>query len=145
MQDAYVSRPITKVCPLVGIKAVEDNEEESQPKRVTRGKSWISKLGLIISMLMLMLFCQVLNASTIIEKMLKYKIEKINKTSGIYLDPMGEVEIVSSSWNLVVFYNMDDYFQMISKGSALVNKMRRVCEKLHCFEDQCNLVLDNTN
>jgi len=37
MQDAYVSRPITKVCPLVGIKAVEDNEEESQPKRVRLG------------------------------------------------------------------------------------------------------------
>jgi len=39
---------------------------------------------------------------------------------------------------------MDAYFEMISKGSALVNKMRRVCERLHSFEDRCNLVLDNT-
>jgi len=43
----------------------------------------------------------------------KYKIEKINKTSAIYLYPMGEVEIVSFSLNSVVFYNMDAYFEMI--------------------------------
>jgi len=32
----------------------------------------------------------------------------------------------------------------MSKGSALLNKMRRVCEKLDSFEDQCNVILNNT-
>jgi len=38
---------------------------------------------------------------------------------------------------------MDTYFAMLDKSTNLIKKMRNVCSKLHDFEDQCNLVLNN--
>jgi len=63
IQDACISRKITKICPLVGIKVVENKEPGSKPKRITKGGPSISNLVLIIGMRMLMLFCQLVNAA----------------------------------------------------------------------------------
>jgi len=41
------------------------------------------------------------------------QIEEINKTSEINLNPLGDVEIVASFWNLIIFYNVDAHFKML--------------------------------
>lgn len=56
---------------------------------------------------------------------------------------MSEIEVITSSWDFVVLYDMDTYFAMLEKGTNLIQKMRSVCYKLHDFEDHCNLVLNN--
>jgi len=93
--------------------------------------------------LSLTLFCQAFQAAAIKGENKSFSIQNINKTDAIYLDPLGDVEIISASWNLVIYYNMDAYFHIIKKSNVLIQKIRIVCGKLLSFEDQCNIVLDN--
>jgi len=91
-----------------------------------------------------MLVCQVSNVSLLAQGQQKRSIEKLKNTTSIYLDPMGNVVVIASTWDLIVYYNMDPYFDMIKRGKILNEKMRGVCGKLHGFEEQCNSVRDNT-
>nr|XP_041631965.1 uncharacterized protein LOC121502439 [Drosophila kikkawai]XP_041631966.1 uncharacterized protein LOC121502439 [Drosophila kikkawai] len=141
--EASLTRPITKICPLVGVQQAEDATTTPTVSHKKRVSPRLSKLGSIVILTLIALVCQVSSASAMKPKKNVFEVQKINSTAAIYLDPLGDVEIVSTSWNLVIYYNMDAYFKMISKGKALIGEMRKVCDKLHSFEDQCHLVLNN--
>ncbi|XP_044571170.1 uncharacterized protein LOC123257198 [Drosophila ananassae] len=145
VQENVVTRPLNKICPLAGVNDLDNAEarqSRSNPPKA-RSSSRFSKLGVMLALIMLSLCCQLTNAVPAIRDS-KYGFEEIPKSSSIYLDPMGDIEVVSSSWNLVIYYDMEAYFEMIHKGKNIITKMRLVCEKLHGFEDQCNLILENT-
>jgi len=115
-------------------KAVE-NKKRVSPR--------FSKLSTVMVMLLLTLFCQVSQAAATKSENKSFSNQNINKTAAIFLDPLGDVEIIIASWNLVTYYNMDAYFHIKLKSNVQIQKMRMACGTLHSFEDQCKIVLDN--
>jgi len=131
-----------KKLPLIGVKQAE-NVMEKAVENKKRVSPRFSKLSTVMVMLLLTLFCQVSQAAATKSENKSFSNQNINKTAAIFLDPLGDVEIIIASWNLVTYYNMDAYFHIKLKSNVQIQKMRMACGTLHSFEDQCKIVLDN--
>lgn len=132
LQSGTFKRPVQKVCPLV--KAEEDTLISGSTKE--KPSRNIHSMGLF---LMLLLMSSVKGGSA---SAIGGTISQLGNSTAIYLDHIGSVDVVASSWNIVVFFNMQPFFEVISRSEVLLRGMRTTCGKLQDFEDQCGHVLD---
>ncbi|XP_037807268.1 uncharacterized protein LOC119600793 [Lucilia sericata] len=74
---------------------------------------------------------------------LTMNVREIKPNTAIYLDTINQINVVSSSWNLVVYYEMRPYFEVLNRAVELLNQSKEICPKLDTFKDQCWSVITN--
>ena len=94
MQNGYMKRPIQKLCPLVKV-----NEKFSMRDKEKRMNFCLATLVKVFLMLLII--------PSILAKNLNEDgddIASVNKSAAIYLDRYGSINMVSSSWTILVYF-----------------------------------------
>ncbi|XP_037930081.1 uncharacterized protein LOC119664701, partial [Teleopsis dalmanni] len=68
-------------------------------------------------------------------------IHKLNDKTALYLDTIGEVNTEISAWNLILYYDMKQYFIMTKNAEDVLSNANEICPKLSNFAEQCKNIL----
>ncbi|XP_069965947.1 uncharacterized protein [Bactrocera oleae] len=130
-KDSDVKRPISKICPLY---SEEERKNFQQEYSKTCRSRRITTTSAVICMLLLM---QTAMAAMIGEDV---RVKEIPSKSAIYLEEIGMVDIERSTWNLVVYYNMEPYFHQMKGIADYITKLKKQCHLLTNFESSCEMI-----
>ncbi|XP_069968405.1 uncharacterized protein [Bactrocera oleae] len=130
-QDSDVKRPISKICPLY---SEEERKNFQQEYSKTCRSRRITTTSAVICMLLLM--------QTAMAAMIggDVRVKEIPSKSAIYLEEIGMVDIERSTWNLVVYYNMEPYFHQMKGIADYITKLKKQCHLLTNFESSCEMI-----
>ncbi|XP_058987780.1 uncharacterized protein LOC131806914 isoform X1 [Musca domestica] len=139
-QDGVIKRPINKLCPLEHM----DEESEELPRQekqaeithtnMTRCERKIRKQPITWAM-MLNLFLLISTKAS--------SVHELNSSAAVYLDPMSQIHMVSSSWNMVVYFELKPYLETLDLASELLKTSKSLCPRLQTFEEQCWSTINN--
>jgi len=62
----------------------------------------------------------------------------IDTKAAIMVNKIGKIEVATSSWQLLFYYDMQAYFDVIKQLEDFLEKFRLVCEKMGDFNDYCD-------
>jgi len=66
------------------------------------------------------------------------KIYDIDAKAAVMVNKIGKIEVATSSWQLLFYYDMQAYFDVIKQSEDFLKKSRLVCEKMRDFKDYCD-------
>ncbi|XP_058974659.1 uncharacterized protein LOC131800852 isoform X2 [Musca domestica] len=70
-------------------------------------------------------------------------VHELNSSAAVYLDPMSQIHMVSSSWNMVVYFELKPYLETLDLASELLKTSKSLCPRLQTFEEQCWSTINN--
>ena len=117
-KNGYIKRPIVKLCPLSTVIA----SKQKSPKK-TKGNILMYLLTLC---LLVTCDAQLIKGGSV---------AKLSSETFLYMDKIGTLNRVSSSWEIVLYYDMEPYFKTISHLDDLVTQCEAICVQLKTFED----------
>lgn len=128
-QDKVVKRPVNKLCPLEHHEEPEVIPDHVAQTNLTREGT--RKLNQPIAMLPLIIhFLMIMSTRA-------SSVHELNSSTAIYLDPLAQINMVSSSWNMVIYFELKPYFKTLELASGLLQTSKELCPRLQTFEEQC--------
>lgn len=101
------------------IKDRRDKEENaSRPKRVRRASS-----SSIVSLLLTCLIVPIIQASNI-------TLQQFDPKPGIYFENIGTTSVISTEWNVVVYYDLRPYWMELTALSNSTNALEHLCQQM---------------
>lgn len=70
-----------------------------------------------------------------------FYVKKFDQNPGIYFENIGQGDIVTNSWKLVIYYDMKNYWKEYDGFKVILNKMNKLCE-ISTNTGYCNAVLN---
>lgn len=71
----------------------------------------------------------------------EFVISKLNPSSGIYFENIGDGGITSNNWKLIIYYDMQNYWTEYEGFRILLNKLNKLCDASG-NNSYCNAVLN---
>lgn len=137
-KNTILKRPITKVCPL----PIDDNDRPAVIKntikppesvRVTRQSTRknLSHMVSILSMLICICIRLPLHATNYLQGM---SLQPLNNTSGMYFEDIGVTNVISGTWQLVVYYDLKNYWTEQAAFPEYLKQLYDGCTKGTYFQ-----------
>ncbi|XP_061400735.1 uncharacterized protein LOC133336443 isoform X2 [Musca vetustissima] len=140
-QNGEIKRPVHKLCPLEheDERPEEEKVEDTLKKEVEVNST--KKLPRLTAN-SFMIWTMMINLCLIMTTKAS-SVKELNSSTAIYLDPISQIHMASSSWNMVVYFEMKTYLETLDLASTLLNASKEICPRLQTFEDQCWSVINN--
>ena len=141
LQNSVLKRPIHKICPLL----ISDTEEETAPPVKTylteikhpKRQNSFPLLGVLLMLLIMMK--QVKAAPLQVTKYIS--INELSSDTALYLDNIGQLNMIESKWNLVIYYDLSMYQNEIERIEKLMMKVKKECPHLGYYKEACEMVI----
>lgn len=144
--NGIIKRPIVKLSVLPvnnnpqsvihtttpSLSQTSSEEEEEPRKEIKRGKRNKSKKSTFAALATALLFFMtlLLPANAI------YHIKELSSYQTLYFDPITNAQLIRDKWNLVLYYNMEPYWEAIKSYSKISSYLDKQCTTIdnhsHC-------------
>lgn len=126
MRNNTFKRPITKIAPLPINNNTETTAEiQSHVARVVKPKQNFNVIPVITALLAI--FLSSVNASA--NEIVPFTINNFDKPPGIYFEQMSSVRFSYTSWNSVVYINLNAFFNDAEMIKRNYRDIKNICEK----------------
>lgn len=138
-KNGYIKRPVTKLS-LLPVRSKQEQtadllNQEKQEKRATKIKRNTFSSTILTFIYFLSLLSNVFGTSVITE---------LDKNQTLYFDPITKIQLNRDSWTLVVYYDMNPYWEGNTAFEKIRNYLTTTCAELH-HDNQCNMITPQLN
>lgn len=143
-----MKRPITKLCELPTKEAVigtttqnnksmaEQATEHRYNLRSQKTKANMSTITLF-TLLITALFAQILGN----ESSTPFTITPFHNQPGIYFEELGNANLIHNEWNIIVYYNLENYWRELDGYQNCLKKIEELCNTLTYERTSCQTVI----
>lgn len=146
-QNGLMTRPLTKICILPTIDNEElkmlhnakrmEKQDSTQPdagtshktipsdsknKRITKNSNKCLPLALTV------LLC----ITSVFGQQTPYKLQPFDQSPGIYYQDNGIVKLINGHWNIIAYYDLENYWAELGNLKTSIHKLSRICTKSFC-------------
>ena len=132
-KSGHIKRPVTRISILTEYKETSENDQaetKEQEKKTRKNKFSFTAMFAAI------LFFMTLISSS--EGMMN--ITNFRENQGLYFDKVSNMQLIRNEWKLVVFYEMQPYWQGIKALNQYVYTLDKTCTAVK-EETQCTAIL----
>lgn len=140
-KSGEIKRPITKISklPVQASETSKQEDEFQQKQENTSAARKTSKKSILSNFIILlcMLFCTMTTPVHC-----KYQLTNLNISQGFYFDQISNIRLERDKWNLVIYYDMDPYWQSTDLLSKYIKHLDGICNNQSYKKiAQCDVIL----
>lgn len=139
-QNGIVKRPIRKICPL---EVIQESDPVAGVGKLTNSKNDSMSVGVNMSKVTILMLALLFGQAAAVHNTTKTSIETLAEGTAVYMDNKGIIDITTSTWNMMVYYNLTSFLESLTQMSELTNRSRPICDRLGEFQQQCQITLQN--
>lgn len=140
-QKGLLKRPIHKLCPLEIF--ANGGEKEAD---IEVSQTYICKLPqrrkINVAMMLWMIMAMMASVQSMSTSITGGAIKELGNDTIIYMDKIGRINRVTSSWNLMTYFDLHGYFVTVNHLDKGLEACKSLCVRLRSFEQQCDTQMD---
>lgn len=145
LQNSTLKRPIHKVCVLP--MPDEPDKEEIKNTTVTSACTVTEQPKQRKMWFWLLLLLTMTSKAKAAPQ--KYNtvpsIQNISANTALYLDNVGQMNVINSRWNLIIYYDLTKFQQEMEHIQILIKKIKTECPIMQNYKDACDMVITTMN
>ncbi|KAJ0169306.1 hypothetical protein K1T71_015190 [Dendrolimus kikuchii] len=137
-KGGFIKRPVVKLSILPIMPNACNTEDKNiyqhcEPKKEYKTKTRIRQTSKLVSVAMSLIFF----VSLITSSYAAFNISQLPNNNSLYFDSINNMQVIRDRWNLIVYYDMNPYWQGDKAATKLMDYLERLCsslnEKNHCI------------